>query len=98
MSLPFISSPSYPVFHSEAKFHIVGFEFCISERAPSKNVPFPKACIPVAIGTNGEAQSFMNVELDRAPGSHQMSPAIVSRLWKLRPGALSPALTARASS
>ena len=53
MSFPCISSPSYSVFHSEAKFYILGFEFCVSERAPSKMFLFQRPASPWLSGQTG---------------------------------------------
>lgn len=58
VSFPFIGSPSCPVFHSEAKFYILGFEFCISERAPSKKFLFQRPATLWLLGQTGRHSSL----------------------------------------
>lgn len=53
VSFPFLSSPSYAVFHSEAKFYIVGYEFYISERGPSKMFLFQRLASLWQLGQTG---------------------------------------------
>lgn len=91
VSFPFLSSPSYAVFHSEAKFYIVGYEFYISERAPSKMFLFQRPASLWQLGQTGRHSPLWMLSWTdpwRSPNQ-----PFVSQLWKLRPGALSTALS-----